>query len=296
MSKRPIVSYDDIVPTNSPHAGPSVTPQQQERFSAGPYPKKRKRSNPRNGRQYGRGAEPQRHVQHWDDPGSAVQPMPYDDESSVSMTTQVILEPEEEGQEEVNEGEEGEESRELTHDEIWDDSVLIEAWESAAAEYEAFHGTDQSWKNEPVKKSPLWYNIPPPPSKLKKSPQKPETNVAPEVDADDSQPINFEGFVPHHDASLTSSSAIIPRVPSIDGDQLATAPEGSVSQDEAFNRALGAMYWAGYWTAVYHGHKKQPGASAPSNEGEEEDKDQEPGEADDVDDATVEEELISTQR
>ena len=175
MSKRPIVSYDDIVPTNSPHAGPSVTPQQQERFSAGPYPKKRKRSNPRNGRQYGRGAEPQRHVQHWDDPGSAVQPMPYDDESSVSMTTQVILEPEEEGQEEVNEGEEGEESRELTHDEIWDDSVLIEAWESAAAEYEvcllcllrlsrsttilfgqAFHGTDQSWKNEPVKKSPLY--------------------------------------------------------------------------------------------------------------------------------------------
>jgi hypothetical protein len=25
-----------------------------------------------------------------------------------------------------------------------------------------------------------------------------------------------------------------------------------VSQDEAFDRALSAMYWGGYWTAVYH--------------------------------------------
>ena len=25
-----------------------------------------------------------------------------------------------------------------------------------------------------------------------------------------------------------------------------------VSQDEAFTRAMGAMYWAGYYTAIYH--------------------------------------------
>jgi len=30
-------------------------------------------------------------------------------------------------------------------------------------------------------------------------------------------------------------------------------PPGSiVNQDEAFTRALRAMYWGGYWTAVYH--------------------------------------------
>jgi len=29
-----------------------------------------------------------------------------------------------------------------------------------------------------------------------------------------------------------------------------------VSQDEAFTRAMGAMYWAGYYTAVYH-HQRQ---------------------------------------
>ena len=25
-----------------------------------------------------------------------------------------------------------------------------------------------------------------------------------------------------------------------------------VSQDEAFSRAMNAMYWGGYWTAMYH--------------------------------------------
>ena len=76
------------------------------------------------------------------------------------------------------EEEEEEESRELTHEEIWDDSALIDAWNSAAAEYEvranvsargassltssiawfqqAFHGPGKKWKAEPVKKSPLY--------------------------------------------------------------------------------------------------------------------------------------------
>jgi len=55
---------------------------------------------------------------------------------------------------EAEDGEIGEESRELTHDEIWDDSALIDAWNSATAEYEAFHGKSQDWKSDskPVKK------------------------------------------------------------------------------------------------------------------------------------------------
>ena len=48
-----------------------------------------------------------------------------------------------------------EESRELTREEIWDDSALVDAWEAAQQEYEMFHGTGKDWKNEPVKKSPL---------------------------------------------------------------------------------------------------------------------------------------------
>ena len=40
------------------------------------------------------------------------------------------------------EREEGEESRELTYEEIWDDSALIDAWNAATEEYEACNLTE----------------------------------------------------------------------------------------------------------------------------------------------------------
>ena len=49
-----------------------------------------------------------------------------------------------------------EESRELTHEEIWDDSALIEAWNAATEEYEALNGPDKGWKSDPVHKAPLY--------------------------------------------------------------------------------------------------------------------------------------------
>jgi hypothetical protein len=48
-----------------------------------------------------------------------------------------------------------EESRELSREEIWDDSALVDAWEAAQEEYELYHGTGKDWKNGPLKKSPL---------------------------------------------------------------------------------------------------------------------------------------------
>jgi len=66
-------------------------------------------------------------------------------------------------------------SRALSHNEIWDDSAFIDAWESATAEYEvrsthlvlrlhihcasfskSYHGKGKSWKSETVTKSPLY--------------------------------------------------------------------------------------------------------------------------------------------
>lgn len=81
-----------------------------------PPPKKRRRNNNNN----------KKVPQHWDDPA------PAEDEAM-----------------------DGEESRELTQEEIWDDSALIDAWNAAMEEYEAFHGPDKGWKKEPVHKSPL---------------------------------------------------------------------------------------------------------------------------------------------
>ncbi|KAK0475103.1 hypothetical protein IW261DRAFT_1422428 [Armillaria novae-zelandiae] len=151
-----------------------------------------------------------------------------------------------------------EHSRELTHAEIWNDSVLIDAWEALQEEYTAYHGGDTSLKTNPTKKSPLWYNVPFDDSKVKEndtedsSSQEEDDDEADDDDDDDddgdSKPINFDTFVPSHDASLET------------GDDFATGASytlhessaETVTQDEAFTRAANAMYWAGYWTAMYH--------------------------------------------
>lgn len=49
----------------------------------------------------------------------------------------------------------------INHDDIWDDSLLLEAWESANEEYRLLHG-DKDWKDNPdyelKSTSELWYN------------------------------------------------------------------------------------------------------------------------------------------
>lgn len=62
----------------------------------------------------------------------------------------------------------------------------------------------------------------------------------------DSIPINFDTFIPKHDPTLSTD-------PAAGTDPSGSVPDpAAVSQDEAFQRATTAMYWAGYWTAMYH--------------------------------------------
>ncbi len=92
-----------------------------------------------------------------------------------------------------------------------------------------------------------WYNVPPDPSKLKLSADvKQESGVA-QLDPENSRPLDFETFVPNHDPTLAQPSQA-----AFETYAIPPAPGERVSRDEAFNRALGAMYWAGYWTAIYH--------------------------------------------
>lgn len=118
---RPIVSYDDItLPYQS-------QPRQHHTHSPRPPPsKKRKR--------------PQQRYPNTN--GS--------NKSDTGTGTSALLDSKEE-----DPLYEEDESRELTHDEIWDDSALIDAWNAAAEEYEAYNGPDKGWKTEPVHKSPL---------------------------------------------------------------------------------------------------------------------------------------------
>lgn len=144
---------------------------------------------------------------------------------------------------------EEEESRELSHEEIWDDSALIDAWNSATAEYEAFHGNTQDWKSTTVKKSALSKEK----AKTSNSTKAASTEAASQVAAaeeEDSAPLDFDTFVPSYDPSLPVPSEA-PAAP--ESSFFIPAPSTTmVSRDEAFSRALSAMYWGGYWTAVYH--------------------------------------------
>lgn len=125
---RPLISYDDIVaPEPTPRTNPPPVP---------PPAKKRRTNQNQNQHQHqhrqGYAGGGRAHQQHWDDPGSQEPPMMYDDAPAPSAGSSARHA---EYHEEEGEADE-DESRELTQDEIWDDSALIDAWNSAAAEYE----------------------------------------------------------------------------------------------------------------------------------------------------------------
>lgn len=263
-----MVSYDDIAtPQNntSTQLGPPLPSASQ------PPAKKRRTSN----QKAPRGHAPQ-HVQHWDDPENNAEVMSYDDDAA--------------GEADYDEEEE---SRDLTHEEIWDDSALIDAWNSATAEYEAYHGKGKNWKEEPIKKSPLWYNVQPIGKKTNgHALTTPATGVPAE---NDSKPQNFDTYVPTHDPTLVSASAAPALVPESEFAQyMSSASSGShCTQDEAFSRALSATYWAGYWTAVYHCRQRnQQGQSVDDVEEDNAEADGQDAAAEDEDMA----DLISAQR
>jgi hypothetical protein len=122
---RPLLSYDDITDT---HAISTQSPGFQASHNPSSQSRKRKRNNNQKSLNLNNkrrcGTQPPRYPQHWDDPGTSSEPVVYD----------------EPGNEDYFEDEETElgveESRELTHDEIWDDSALIDAWDAATEEYE----------------------------------------------------------------------------------------------------------------------------------------------------------------
>ena len=114
VSMRPVVSYDDITaPQNGSSKQLGLLPP-----SANQPPAKKRRISQHKASQK-RVAQ-----QHWDDPGNGTDAMTYGEDDSAYAVEEMEYEEEEE------------ESRDLTHDEIWDDSALIEAWNSATAEYE----------------------------------------------------------------------------------------------------------------------------------------------------------------
>ena len=155
MSGRPIISYDDI-----------TLPYDAQPAEVGPPPAKKAKTN--NQQHTGHGRQP--HT-HWDDPtgsssGKAQQGSGTGHNSGRKAKKGGSIANTNAG---AGSGKSGSGSakgkasasfsvnmsRELTHEEIWDDSALVEAWNAAMEEYEAYNGPGKGWKEDPTVKSAL---------------------------------------------------------------------------------------------------------------------------------------------
>jgi hypothetical protein len=157
---RSVVSYDDLIPAQGSGAG--LNSHSRSHLNPPYPPSKRQKRN----QQYGG----PRSAQHWDDPSASSQfgPSPSSDfppPSTAASATPVVVS--------SKDDEDNGNAVDLTQEDIWDDSALINAWDAAQEEYRVRHdallyhecfltyscqllnGPEKDWKTEPVHKSAL---------------------------------------------------------------------------------------------------------------------------------------------
>ncbi|KAG6840176.1 hypothetical protein C0991_008406 [Blastosporella zonata] len=180
---RSLVSYDDITLPYQSQSSPA------QNLANKPPPTKKRKWNKNNSK--GRNHDDTRST------ATSFHPSPANNAGQPSASYVKVV-----GDESMDE-----DGRDLTHDEIWDDSALIDAWNAATEEYEAYNGPDKGWKKDPIHTSPLWYNVP---STIKKATQStlnghyvpPIAESTQEEEEENSHPLNFDTFTPSHDPSL----------------------------------------------------------------------------------------------
>jgi len=120
---RPVISYDDItLPYHAETSSPSSL------HSSRPPPNKRQKWANQKSKRPSQQSHPDSHTSPYIDPLLSLE---------VGDTNAEV------------------QGQELTHEDIWDDSALIAAWNAATEEYEAYNGPQKGWKAEQVHKSPL---------------------------------------------------------------------------------------------------------------------------------------------
>ncbi|GIZ44554.1 hypothetical protein CKM354_000774900 [Cercospora kikuchii] len=145
-------------------------------------------------------------------------------------------------------------NRELTHDELWDDSALVNSWNDAFEEYKKYHSLAQ--KGEKVEVAQESESKAPVLSKAaaylnangtsKSSPAAP-INFAPSKES--SQPTPNQ---------LPSVTATVPRPPPAGPPGLASLPQALIggAQNEDLKNIMMSWYYAGYYTGLYEGQQK----------------------------------------
>ncbi|KAK1827577.1 hypothetical protein QBC39DRAFT_361533 [Podospora conica] len=129
-----------------------------------------------------------------------------------------------------------------THDQVWDDSALVDSWNEALAEYQKYHSIHA--------KGGAVEDLLDPEQQTKTTAS--SDNAKPET----SEPIAAASETAPHDANKTQPGVAPPKPMGGRG----MPPQvllGSV-QDEGLKRLMMSWYYAGYYTGLYEG-KQQAG-------------------------------------
>ncbi|ROV95762.1 hypothetical protein VPNG_08762 [Cytospora leucostoma] len=156
----------------------------------------------------------------------------------------------------------GQERIELTHDDIWDDSALVDSWNEALDEYKKYHSIHASGgKLEDL------------PEFQQDNDAEPDAALPPAAPTSGSE-CDIKGettsVVGTEDADHAAKNTIHPAV--ADGDKIADVHQGlngggamppppqallGSMQDEGLKRLLMSWYYAGYYTGLYEGKQQQ---------------------------------------
>ncbi|KAK7748077.1 hypothetical protein SLS53_001329 [Cytospora paraplurivora] len=156
----------------------------------------------------------------------------------------------------------GQERIELTHDDIWDDSALVDSWNEALDEYKKYHSIHASGAK--LEDLPEFQQDNDPKSDAALPP------AAPTSGSDHDIKLDTTSVVGAADADHADKDTIDPGV--VDGDKIADVGQGlngggamppppqallGSMQDEGLKRLLMSWYYAGYYTGLYEGKQQQ---------------------------------------
>ncbi|EAA27670.3 hypothetical protein GE21DRAFT_3310 [Neurospora crassa] len=139
-----------------------------------------------------------------------------------------------------------------SHDEIWDDSGLVNSWNEALAEYKKYHSIHAEGAALPEGVADELEDQSAKPSGATNVHQEGEDGVAPAVEVK-TTPINTiqHGLETQQSAAAEPTAATAASLPG-PGPPLML---GSV-QDEELKKLLMSWYYAGYYTGLYEGKQK----------------------------------------
>ncbi|KAJ5949694.1 hypothetical protein N7454_001278 [Penicillium verhagenii] len=152
-------------------------------------------------------------------------------------------------------------SKTLTHEEIWDDSSLVQSWDDAVEEYQLYHSIHAKGENvEDVLKEA---------EETGAAEEFPVVESADQVDIQDgSMEVETGDSLPDVPAGQSEAKvAVAQSAP--EGESAATevpkAPAGAMPmpepllaqvQDESLKRLMMAWYYAGYYTGLHEGQQQ----------------------------------------